>query len=59
MSGVAATAMGLGFLGVGLGLAGAAITLLAFGWNEARETAIPAVEIARMERARSGLRGVA
>ncbi len=44
---------------VALGLAGAAVTLLAFGWNEARETAIPAVEIARMERARSGLRGVA
>ncbi len=44
---------------VALGLAGAAITLLAFGWNEARETAIPAVEIARLERARSGLRGVA
>src|SRR5713226_569799 len=44
---------------VALGLAGAAITLLAFGWNEARETAIPAVEIARMERAQSGLRGVA
>ncbi len=44
---------------VALGLAGAAVTLLAFGWNEARETAIPAAEIARMERARSGLRGVA
>ena len=44
---------------VALSLAGAAITLLAFGWIEARETAIPAAEIARMERARSGLRGVA
>src|SRR6266566_989295 len=44
---------------VALGLAGTTITLLAFGWNEARETAIPAAEIARMERARSGLRGVA
>ncbi len=44
---------------VALGLPGAAITLLAFGWNEERETAIPAAEIARMERARSGLRGVA
>ncbi len=44
---------------VALGLAGAAITLLVFGWNESREAAIPAAEIARMERARSGLRGVA
>jgi cytochrome o ubiquinol oxidase subunit 1 len=42
-----------------LGLAGAAITLLAFGWNEEREAAIPAAEIARMERTRPGLRGVA
>jgi cytochrome o ubiquinol oxidase subunit I len=42
-----------------LGLAGAAIALLAFGWNEEREAAIPAAEIARMERARSGLRGLA
>ena len=44
---------------VALGLAGAAITLLTFGWNEEREAAIPAAEIARMERARSGLRGAA
>jgi cytochrome o ubiquinol oxidase subunit 1 len=42
-----------------LGLLAAAVTMLAFGWSENREREIPAGEIARMEQARSGLRGVA
>jgi cytochrome o ubiquinol oxidase subunit 1 len=42
-----------------VGLIGAAITLLAFGWSEDREREIPAPEMAQMERARSGLRRLA
>jgi cytochrome o ubiquinol oxidase subunit 1 len=38
-----------------LGLLAAAVTVLVFGWSENREHEIPANEIARLERARSGL----
>jgi cytochrome o ubiquinol oxidase subunit 1 len=41
-----------------LGIGGAAITLLAFGWSEDREAALPANEIAQMERDRAGRRGL-
>jgi cytochrome o ubiquinol oxidase subunit 1 len=37
-----------------LGLIGAAVTLLAFGWSEDREREVSAAEIALMERARPG-----
>jgi cytochrome o ubiquinol oxidase subunit 1 len=42
-----------------LGLLGAAITVLAFGWSENREREITVGEIAQMERARLGLGGPA
>jgi cytochrome o ubiquinol oxidase subunit 1 len=42
-----------------LGLAGAAVTVLAFGWIDDRECEIPAAEIAQLERARSGRWGLA
>ena len=42
-----------------LGLLAAAITVLVFGWSENREREIPAAEIARTERARPGLGGIA
>jgi cytochrome o ubiquinol oxidase subunit 1 len=42
-----------------LGLFAVAVTILVFDWSENREREIPANEIAQMERARLGLRGVA
>jgi cytochrome o ubiquinol oxidase subunit 1 len=42
-----------------LGLLGAAITMLAFGWSDEREHEIPAAELARAERARARLGGAA
>ena len=39
-----------------LGLLAAAVTVLVFGWSDDREREISAAEIARMERARLGLR---
>jgi cytochrome o ubiquinol oxidase subunit 1 len=38
-----------------LGLLGAAVALLVFGWSENREFEIPAAEIAQIERTRPGL----
>jgi cytochrome o ubiquinol oxidase subunit I len=38
-----------------LGLLAAAVTILVFGWSDEREHAIPATEVAHMERARLGL----
>ena len=40
---------------VGLGLLGAIVTTMVFGWIEDREFEIPAAEVARMEQARPGL----
>jgi cytochrome o ubiquinol oxidase subunit 1 len=37
-----------------LGLIGAAVTVLVFGWSEDREREVSAAEIALMERARPG-----
>jgi hypothetical protein len=37
-----------------LGLVGAAVASLAFGWTEGREQKVSAAEIALMERARAG-----
>ena len=37
-----------------LGLIGAAVTVLVFGWSEDREQEVSAAEIALMERARPG-----
>ena len=39
-----------------LGMLAAAVTVLAFGWSDEREREVPAAEIARLERARLGLR---
>ena len=39
-----------------LGLLATAVTLLSAGWSDEREHEIPATEIAKLERARSGLR---
>jgi cytochrome o ubiquinol oxidase subunit 1 len=42
-----------------LGLLGAAVTMLAFGWSDEREHEVPAAELARTERTRAGLGGSA
>ena len=38
-----------------LGLLGAAVATLVFGWSENREFEIPAADVARMEQTRPGL----
>jgi cytochrome o ubiquinol oxidase subunit I len=40
-----------------LGLLGAAITVLVFGWSDDREREVPPTEIARLERTRVGIGG--
>jgi cytochrome o ubiquinol oxidase subunit 1 len=39
-----------------LGLLGAAVALLVFGWSDDRERELTAAEVAQLERARRGLR---